>query len=85
MAAVLSPTAPSALQQGGILQVVTSETKGSFAVKLPRERNELVGTTRGESRPHQRNSVTWEWLWYPEAGWDRGAEHHQARCSPSLY
>lgn len=39
MAATLSPTSPSALQRGGILQAVTTEIKGSFAVKFPREQN----------------------------------------------
>lgn len=39
MAAALSPTSPSALQQGGILQAVAIEIKGSFAVKFPGEQN----------------------------------------------
>lgn len=39
MAATLSPTSPSTLQQGGIFQELTTEIKASFAVKFPREQN----------------------------------------------
>ena len=51
MAATLSPTSPSALQQGGVFQARTTEFKGSFAVKFPRAQDSSVGSPRTNPAP----------------------------------
>lgn len=74
MAATLSPTSPSTLQQGGIFQALTAEIKGICC--SVHQTAELLGRHySGNSCPrHSNSSMICEGLWYPECEWHhRGA------------